>query len=142
LDGNGLLCRSEFNFYQILSSNEEVDDEAWQVVLGILVSHTWSFIASFVANIIARTYLLTSFLCSDSFETKGGEITREGFVHLHLMQAQEEGVGTQAEAELMDMVQNVGFNGNLDMDQVIVKIFFLFAVHLNISLFSPLPVCR
>ncbi|XP_078658138.1 EF-hand calcium-binding domain-containing protein 7-like isoform X2 [Branchiostoma floridae x Branchiostoma belcheri] len=32
LDGNGLLSREEFNLFQVRTSGEEVDDEAWEVV--------------------------------------------------------------------------------------------------------------
>lgn len=36
LDGNGFLSRDEFNWYQMMTSDEEVDDDAWQVVLGMI----------------------------------------------------------------------------------------------------------
>nr|CAB3241259.1 EF-hand calcium-binding domain-containing protein 7-like [Phallusia mammillata] len=84
LDGNGFLNRNEFNWYQMMTSDEEVDDEAWQIVL-------------------------------DNLEVENDEITKEGFVKLHLMQAQED--GDEAQQEFADMMKHVGFNSNLQLDQ-------------------------
>ena len=34
LDGNGTLSREEFNIFQLRTSGEAVDDDAWEVVEG------------------------------------------------------------------------------------------------------------
>ena len=34
LDGNGTLSRDEFNLFQVHTSGEAVDDDAWEVVEG------------------------------------------------------------------------------------------------------------
>ena len=36
LDGNGLMSRDEFNWFNIRTSGEEVADEEWEVVEGKL----------------------------------------------------------------------------------------------------------
>lgn len=84
LDRNGLLSRDEFNWFQLLTSEEEVDDEAWQIV-------------------------------QENFEMKKGELTREGFIQLHLMQAREENVDVKE--ELLDTLMCLGYNKALDLDQ-------------------------
>nr|XP_039258733.1 EF-hand calcium-binding domain-containing protein 7-like [Styela clava] len=84
LDGNGLLNREEFNCFQILTTDEKVDDEAWQIV-------------------------------QDNFEMKKGELTREGFIQLHLMQAREENVDVNE--DLLDTLMCMGYNKALDLDQ-------------------------
>ena len=37
LDGNGLMSRDEFNWFNIRTSGEEVADEEWEVVEGQLI---------------------------------------------------------------------------------------------------------
>ena len=39
LDGNGYLSRREFNEFQMRSSGEACDDEAWDVVKGWYLIH-------------------------------------------------------------------------------------------------------
>ena len=34
LNSDGLLDRNEFNWFQMMLSDEDIDDESWQVVLG------------------------------------------------------------------------------------------------------------
>ena len=34
IDGDGRLSRDEFNLFQQITSDEEVDDEAWEIVTG------------------------------------------------------------------------------------------------------------
>ena len=34
LDGNGLLSREEFNWYNLRTSGEDIADDEWQVVEG------------------------------------------------------------------------------------------------------------
>lgn len=36
LDGNGTMSREEFNWYNIRTSDEEVGDDEWEVVEGML----------------------------------------------------------------------------------------------------------
>lgn len=35
-DGNGIMSREEFNWYNIRTSDEEVGDDEWEVVEGML----------------------------------------------------------------------------------------------------------
>lgn len=84
LDRNGLLSRDEFNWFQIQTSDEEIDDEAWEIV-------------------------------QENFAMKKGELTREGFENLHLMQARDK--IENANEELLDTLQCMGYNKALDMDQ-------------------------
>ena len=34
IDGDGRLSREEFNLFQQVTSDEDVDDEAWEIVTG------------------------------------------------------------------------------------------------------------
>lgn len=38
LDGNGFVSRREFNEFQLRTSGENCDNEAWDVVKGLLLS--------------------------------------------------------------------------------------------------------
>lgn len=38
LDGNGFLSRKEFGLFQLKTSEEECDDDAWDVVKGLLLT--------------------------------------------------------------------------------------------------------
>lgn len=84
LDGNGLLSRDEFNWFQLLTCDEEVDDEAWNIV-------------------------------TENFLMKQGELTRDGFVQLHHLQAREE--NADPAVEFLDTLMCMGYNKALDLDQ-------------------------
>ncbi|XP_004634022.1 EF-hand calcium-binding domain-containing protein 7 [Octodon degus] len=58
LDGNSLLSLEEYNFFELRTSGEKCDEEAW-------------------------------LLCRENFEMKENELTRQGFMDLHLMEAND-----------------------------------------------------
>ncbi|XP_043346848.1 EF-hand calcium-binding domain-containing protein 7 isoform X1 [Dermochelys coriacea] len=58
LDGNGLLSLEEYNFFELRTSGEKCDEEAWAV-------------------------------CKENFDTKKNELTRQGFMDLNLMEAND-----------------------------------------------------
>jgi len=86
IDGDGRLSRDEFNLFQQITSDEEVDDEAWEIV-------------------------------TENVEMDDEKITRQGFQHLHLMQAREEGVDPQE--ELMDSLLAYGYSPSLNLDNAL-----------------------
>ena len=57
LDGNGLLSREEFNFYNLRTSGEEVADAEWEVVEGEILENRCENSLILVTNF---TSLLTS----------------------------------------------------------------------------------
>ncbi|XP_060062311.1 EF-hand calcium-binding domain-containing protein 7 isoform X2 [Erinaceus europaeus] len=58
LDGNGLLSLEEYNFFELRTSGEKCDEDAWAV-------------------------------CKENFDTKKNELTRQGFLDLNLMEAND-----------------------------------------------------
>lgn len=58
LDGNGLLSLEEYNFFELRTSGEKCDEDAWAV-------------------------------CRENFDTKKNELTRQGFMDLNLMEAND-----------------------------------------------------
>jgi len=93
IDGDGRLSREEFNLFQQVTSDEDVDDEAWEIV-------------------------------TENVEMDDEKITRQGFQHLHLMQAREEGVDPQE--ELMDSLLAYGYSPSLNLDNALA---FTLSVH-------------
>uniref|UniRef100_A0A6I8SD20 EF-hand calcium-binding domain-containing protein 7 n=1 Tax=Xenopus tropicalis TaxID=8364 RepID=A0A6I8SD20_XENTR len=83
LDGNGLLSLEEYNFFEMRSSGEKCDDDAWEV-------------------------------CKENFETKKNELTRQGFMDLNLMEANDrEG----DPSDLWVTLQSMGYNKALEMTE-------------------------
>lgn len=65
LDGNGFLSRKEFGLFQMKTSGEECDDDAWEVAKGItknLFYHLWGYYAPLVQCDINSNSLLSSAL--------------------------------------------------------------------------------
>ncbi|KAK2156234.1 hypothetical protein LSH36_218g03056 [Paralvinella palmiformis] len=83
LDGNGYLNRSEFNYFNLRTSGEEVTDKEWEVV-------------------------------ESTMDLKNGEITRQGFVKLNQMEAEDNEGDTE---ELWVTLMSMGFNKTLKLDE-------------------------
>ncbi|KAM8930454.1 EF-hand calcium-binding domain-containing protein 7 [Pelodytes ibericus] len=83
LDGNGFLSLEEYNFFELRTSGENCDEEAWEV-------------------------------CKENFETNKNELTRQGFLDLNLMEANDrEGDPT----DLWVTLQSMGYNKALEITQ-------------------------
>ncbi|NP_001087154.1 EF-hand calcium-binding domain-containing protein 7 [Xenopus laevis] len=83
LDGNGLLSLAEYNFFEMRTSGEKCDLDAWEV-------------------------------CKENFETKKNELTRQGFMELNLMEANDrEG----DPSDLWVTLQTMGYNKALEMTE-------------------------
>ncbi|XP_077681438.1 EF-hand calcium-binding domain-containing protein 7 isoform X2 [Eretmochelys imbricata] len=81
LDGNGLLSLEEYNFFELRTSGEKCDEEAWDV-------------------------------CKENFDTKKNELTRQGFMDLNLMEANDrEG----DPSDLWVTLLSLGYNKALEM---------------------------
>ncbi|XP_037761901.1 EF-hand calcium-binding domain-containing protein 7 isoform X3 [Chelonia mydas] len=81
LDGNGLLSLEEYNFFELRTSGEKCDEEAWAV-------------------------------CRENFDTKKNELTRQGFMDLNLMEANDrEG----DPSDLWVTLLSLGYNKALEM---------------------------
>ncbi|KFO96300.1 EF-hand calcium-binding domain-containing protein 7, partial [Calypte anna] len=83
LDGNGLLSLEEYNFFELRTSGEKCDEEAWAV-------------------------------CKENFDMKRNELTRQGFMDLNLMEANDrEG----DPSDLWVTLLSLGYNKALEMTE-------------------------
>ncbi|XP_042540390.1 EF-hand calcium-binding domain-containing protein 7 isoform X2 [Dipodomys spectabilis] len=83
LDGNGLLSLEEYNFFELRTSGEKCDEDAWAI-------------------------------CRENFDTKKNELTRQGFMDLNLMEANDrEGDPT----DLWVTLHSMGYNKALELEE-------------------------
>ncbi|XP_071606032.1 EF-hand calcium-binding domain-containing protein 7 [Heliangelus exortis] len=83
LDGNGFLSLEEYNFFELRTSGEKCDEEAWAV-------------------------------CKENFDMKKNELTRQGFMDLNLMEANDrEG----DPSDLWVTLLSLGYNKALEMTE-------------------------
>ncbi|XP_027708635.1 EF-hand calcium-binding domain-containing protein 7 isoform X2 [Vombatus ursinus] len=81
LDGNGLISLDEYNFFELRTSGEKCDEDAWSI-------------------------------CKENFDTKKNELTKQGFMDLNLMEANDrEG----DPSDLWVTLQSMGYNKALEM---------------------------
>ncbi|XP_031974364.1 EF-hand calcium-binding domain-containing protein 7-like [Corvus moneduloides] len=83
LDGNGLLSLEEYNFFELRTSGEKCDQEAWAV-------------------------------CKENFEMKKNELTRQGFMDLNLMEANDRDGDPR---DLWVTLLSLGYNKALEMTE-------------------------
>ncbi|XP_025109123.1 EF-hand calcium-binding domain-containing protein 7-like isoform X11 [Pomacea canaliculata] len=83
LDGNGLLSRDEFSWFNIRTSDENVADDEWQVV-------------------------------EENVEMEKGEITKDGFLSLNVMEAEDNDGDTE---DLWITLNSMGYNKALQLDE-------------------------
>ncbi|NWT10072.1 EFCB7 protein, partial [Vireo altiloquus] len=83
LDGNGLLSLEEYNFFELRTSGEKCDQEAWAV-------------------------------CKENFEMKKNELTRQGFMDLNLMEANDRDGDPW---DLWVTLLSLGYNKALEMTE-------------------------
>lgn len=83
LDGNGLLSLEEYNFFELRTSGEKCDQEAWAV-------------------------------CKENFEMKKNELTRQGFLDLNLMEANDRDGDPW---DLWVTLLSLGYNKALEMTE-------------------------
>ncbi|XP_078525417.1 EF-hand calcium-binding domain-containing protein 7 [Lissotriton helveticus] len=93
LDGNGLLSLEEYNFYELRTSGEKCDDDAWA-------------------------------LCKENFETQKNELTRQGFMDLNLMEANDHDGDP---ADLWVALQSMGYNRALELTEACPFIIDVYA---------------
>ncbi|NXK12516.1 EFCB7 protein, partial [Herpetotheres cachinnans] len=93
LDGNGLLSLEEYNFFELRTSGEKCDEEAWAV-------------------------------CKDNFDMKKNELTRQGFMDLNLMEANDrEG----DPSDLWVTLLSLGYNKALEMTEACPFVIDIYA---------------
>uniref|UniRef100_A0A8C8STD4 EF-hand calcium-binding domain-containing protein 7 n=1 Tax=Pelusios castaneus TaxID=367368 RepID=A0A8C8STD4_9SAUR len=93
LDGNGLLSMEEYNFFELRTSGEKCDEEAWAV-------------------------------CRENFDTKKNELTRQGFMDLNLMEANDrEG----DPSDLWITLLSLGYNKALEMTEACPFVIDIYA---------------
>ncbi|NXO21782.1 EFCB7 protein, partial [Cisticola juncidis] len=83
LDGNGLLSLEEYNFFELRTSGEKCDQEAWAV-------------------------------CKENFEMRKNELTRQGFLDLNLMEANDRDGDPW---DLWVTLLSLGYNKALEMTE-------------------------
>ncbi|NWS72279.1 EFCB7 protein, partial [Crotophaga sulcirostris] len=93
LDGNGLLSLEEYNFFELRTSGEKCDEEAWAV-------------------------------CRENFDMKKNELTRQGFLDLNLMEANDrEG----DPSDLWVTLLSLGYNKALEMTEACPFVIDIYA---------------
>ncbi|XP_073861007.1 EF-hand calcium-binding domain-containing protein 7 isoform X5 [Macaca fascicularis] len=93
LDGNGLLSLEEYNFFELRTSGEKCDEDAWAV-------------------------------CRDNFDTKRNELTRQGFMDLNLMEANDrEG----DPCDLWVTLHSMGYNKALELTEACPFVIDIYA---------------
>ncbi|KFQ20389.1 PREDICTED: EF-hand calcium-binding domain-containing protein 7 [Merops nubicus] len=93
LDGNGLLSLEEYNFFELRTSGEKCDEEAWTV-------------------------------CKENFDMKKNELTRQGFMDLNLMEANDrEG----DPSDLWVTLLSLGYNKALEMTEACPFVIDIYA---------------
>lgn len=93
LDGNGLLSLEEYNFFELRTSGEKCDEDAWAV-------------------------------CRENFDTKKNELTRQGFMDLNLMEANDrEGDPRDLWVTLLSM----GYNKALELTEACPFVIDIYA---------------
>ncbi|XP_075413236.1 EF-hand calcium-binding domain-containing protein 7 isoform X2 [Tenrec ecaudatus] len=83
LDGNGLLSIEEYNFFELRTSGEKCDEDAWAV-------------------------------CKENFDTKKNELTRQGFMDLNLMEANDQ---EGDPSDLWVTLHSMGYNKALELTE-------------------------
>ncbi|KAM6167015.1 EF-hand calcium-binding domain-containing protein 7 [Erethizon dorsatum] len=83
LDGNGLLSLEEYNFFELRTSGEKCDEDAW-------------------------------LLCRENFDTNKNELTRQGFMDLHLMEANDQEGDPR---DLWVTLHSMGYNRALELTE-------------------------
>ncbi|XP_049630388.1 EF-hand calcium-binding domain-containing protein 7 [Suncus etruscus] len=93
LDGNGLLSLEEYNFFELRTSGEKCDEDAWAV-------------------------------CRENFETKKNELTRQGFMDLNLMEAND----IQGDPrDLWVTLHSMGYNKALELTEACPFVIDIYA---------------
>ncbi|XP_014794991.1 PREDICTED: EF-hand calcium-binding domain-containing protein 7 [Calidris pugnax] len=93
LDGNGLLSLEEYNFFELRTSGEKCDEDAWAV-------------------------------CKENFDMKKNELTRQGFMDLNLMEANDrEG----DPSDLWVTLLSLGYNKALEMTEACPFVIGIYA---------------
>ncbi|XP_012386035.1 EF-hand calcium-binding domain-containing protein 7 isoform X2 [Dasypus novemcinctus] len=93
LDGNGLLSLEEYNFFELRTSGEKCDEDAWAV-------------------------------CRENFDTKKNELTRQGFMDLNLMEANDrEG----DPSDLWVTLNSMGYNKALELTEACPFVIDIYA---------------
>ncbi|XP_035295669.1 EF-hand calcium-binding domain-containing protein 7 isoform X1 [Cricetulus griseus] len=93
LDGNGLISLEEYNFFELRTSGEKCDEDAWAV-------------------------------CRENFDTKKNELTKQGFMDLHLMEANDR------EGDPLDLwvtLHSMGYNKALQLTEACPFIINIYA---------------
>ncbi|XP_051020647.1 EF-hand calcium-binding domain-containing protein 7 [Acomys russatus] len=93
LDGNGLISLEEYNFFELRTSGEKCDEDAWAV-------------------------------CRENFDTKKNELTRQGFMELHLMEANDR------EGDPLDLwvtLHSMGYNKALQLTEACPFVINIYA---------------
>ncbi|XP_067582496.1 EF-hand calcium-binding domain-containing protein 7 isoform X6 [Pseudorca crassidens] len=93
LDGNGLLSLEEYNFFELRTSGEKCDEDAWAV-------------------------------CRENFDTKKNELTRQGFMDLNLMEAND---GEGDPRDLWVTLHSMGYNKALELTEACPFVIDIYA---------------
>lgn len=124
IDGNGLLSLEEYNFFELRTSGEKCEKDAWAVCKGHRFLH-----GTEMANVISLCTIHVKFNASvlfghfvgraENFDMRKNQLTRQGFMELNLMEATEkDGDPT----DLWVTLEAMGYNRMLELVDVRINL--------------------
>lgn len=119
LDGNGLLSLEEYNFFELRTSGEKCDKDAWAVCKG----NNYTTNVKWTAR-GGRWYHGSRcfFVGAENFDMRKNQLTRQGFMELNLMEATEKDGDP---ADLWVTLEAMGYNRMLELAQVGLHSWFI-----------------
>jgi len=108
LDGNGRLSMTELNLFTLITSNETISHKYWKFIEGN-TSELFRFL-----NCFDRNWIFINF--QDTVGLKKNELTKDAFISLYKMQASDR--KDENYDDLYEILENMGFNKALKIDQV------------------------
>lgn len=119
MDGNGLLSLEEYNFFELRTSGEKCDKDAWAVCKGNH-SHegtdTQSGQCYIYIKLMPNILWLIIFVGRiENFDMRKNQLTRQGFMELNLMEATEKDGDP---ADLWVTLEAMGYNRMLELVEV------------------------
>lgn len=137
VDGNGLLSLEEYNFFELRTSGEKCDKDAWLVCKGHHFSMTYTgcvYLCRCVWKNDQERSTKTHLFCfvfvgrAENFDMRKNQLTRQGFMELNLMEATEK---EGDPADLWISLEAMGYNRMLELVHVCVILWSLLTVTLK-----------
>ncbi|MEQ2170462.1 hypothetical protein GOODEAATRI_000518, partial [Goodea atripinnis] len=114
LDGNGLLSLEEYNFFELRTSGEKCDKDAWTVCKG---NHQQNAnMKSIDRDEHIKVLIIHPYEYGpENFDMRKNQLTRQGFMELNMMEATEKDGDP---ADLWVTLESMGYNRMLELVEV------------------------